>query len=91
MPFRIHRCSLPRRTRPRSIQTGYCAKRAREQVNSKKLLVLAWISLDGEKKMPWALGKALKSTQLAEFDAVHLLSFLDQAYFCCVTKALYHI
>jgi len=51
------------------------ANHAKEKVNTKKVLVLAWISIGATREMPWILSKALASTKLAEFDAVHLLTY----------------
>ena len=54
---------------------AYCATCAREQVSDRKVLVLAWISVDGSTEIPWVLGKAMSSTELAGFDEVHLLTY----------------
>jgi len=54
---------------------AYCATCAREKVNDRKVLVMAWISLDGSTEIPWVLRKAMSSTELAGFDEVHLLTY----------------
>ncbi len=44
------------------------------------MLVLAWIAIDGKKEMPANLSKSLETTELAEYDAVHLLTYLGLAF-----------
>ena len=44
------------------------------------MLVLAWIAIDGRKDMPVVLAESLDTTQLGEFDAVHLLVYLGHAF-----------
>ena len=56
---------------------GACA---REHVTAKRVLVMAWIAIDGRNDMPVVLAESLGTTELGEFDAVHLLVYLGHAF-----------
>ena len=59
---------------------GYQGACAREHVTAKRVLVLAWIAIDGRNDMPVVLAESLDTTELGEFDAVHLLVYLGHAF-----------